>query len=85
MADGTELVSITVGGSTHTRTAAEWLELARADLRGPVAWQWRKSGTPWSLERTFSSEVFSTAPGTEVRPLFAGRVTTYGVKGEGNG
>lgn len=33
MSDPNELVSITVGGGTHTRTAAEWLELARADLR----------------------------------------------------
>lgn len=28
-----ELVSITVDGSTHTRTAEEWLALARAELR----------------------------------------------------
>ena len=30
--DGSRLVSITVGGSTHTRTADDWLALARADL-----------------------------------------------------
>jgi hypothetical protein len=31
------LVSITVGGSTHTRTAAEWLALARRDLAAASA------------------------------------------------
>lgn len=31
--DAARNVSITVGGSTHTRTAQQWLELARADLR----------------------------------------------------
>ena len=30
--DANRLVSITVGGSTHTRTAGEWLALARSSL-----------------------------------------------------
>jgi hypothetical protein len=34
---GEELVSISVGGSTHTRTAQQWLDLARRDLRGEAA------------------------------------------------
>lgn len=37
----------------------------------PVAWQWRKKDQPWSLERTFNSQVFSTTDDSEVRPLFA--------------
>lgn len=37
----------------------------------PVAWQWRKTNTPWSLDLTFNSEVFATMDGTEVRPLYA--------------
>jgi hypothetical protein len=32
--DAARLVSIRVGGSTHTRTALEWLTLARADAAG---------------------------------------------------
>jgi hypothetical protein len=31
--EGQRPISITVGGSTHTRTADEWLALARADLK----------------------------------------------------
>jgi hypothetical protein len=37
MADPNEPISITVNGSTHTRTAAEWLALSRAALRQPMA------------------------------------------------
>jgi hypothetical protein len=37
----------------------------------PVAWQWRRKGEPWSLERTFNSQVHATTPDSEVRPLFA--------------
>ena len=34
--EGARLVSITVGGSTHTRTARQWLDLSRTALRPSV-------------------------------------------------
>jgi hypothetical protein len=37
----------------------------------PVAWQWRRKGEPWSLERTFNSEVKATTKDSEVRALYA--------------
>jgi hypothetical protein len=37
----------------------------------PVAWQWRRLGQDWSLDRTFNSAVFATTPDSEVRPLYA--------------
>jgi hypothetical protein len=50
----------------------------------PVAWQWRRKGEPWTLAKTFNSEVFATTPDSEVRPLYAGAVTSgVGVGGGG--
>ena len=37
----------------------------------PVAWQWRKKGEPWSLDKTFNRQVYATTPDSEVRPLYA--------------
>ncbi|CAR54886.1 hypothetical protein [Burkholderia cenocepacia] len=37
----------------------------------PVVWQWRRGDEPWSLERTFYTEVFATTDDSEVRPLYA--------------
>jgi hypothetical protein len=46
-------------------------EACDAAASEPVAWQWRKKGDPWTLERTFNSEVFATTDDTEVRALYA--------------
>jgi hypothetical protein len=37
----------------------------------PVAWQWRREGEPWTLDKTFNSQVYATTPDSEVRPLYA--------------
>ncbi|WP_431290440.1 hypothetical protein [Burkholderia cepacia] len=37
----------------------------------PVAWQWRRGNAPWSLDRTFNTEVFATTNDSEVRALYA--------------
>lgn len=44
-AEGERLISITVGGSTHIRTADEWLALARADLKVKAGVQTSAEGT----------------------------------------
>ena len=36
----------------------------------PVAWQWRRRDEPWSLERTFNSQVFATTADSDVRSLY---------------
>lgn len=53
------------------------LEAAPAQAE-PVAWQWRRKGDPWSLEKTFFSEVFATTDDSEVRPLYAAPQPTRG-------
>jgi hypothetical protein len=45
--------------------------LAADEARETVAWQWRRKGDPWTLNKTFNSEVFATTPNSEVRPLYA--------------
>lgn len=37
----------------------------------PEYWQWRRKGEPWTLEKTFNSQVFATTSDSEVRPLYA--------------
>lgn len=37
----------------------------------PVAWQWRRKGEPWSLDKTLNSQVYAKTPNSEVRPLYA--------------
>lgn len=37
----------------------------------PDYWQWRMKGEPWTLERTFNSQVHATTPNSEVRGLYA--------------
>ncbi len=46
--------------------------LAAPAASEPVAWQWRRKDQPWSLERTFNSQVYATTADSEVRALYAG-------------
>lgn len=43
----------------------------RAERGEVVAWQWRRKGNPWTLEKTFNTEVFATTDDSEVRPLYS--------------
>ncbi len=60
-----ESVSITVGGSTHTRTAQEWLDLARRDLATP-------SGTSNAAGVIITNATYQTE--SELDPDIAGLV-----------
>lgn len=53
------------------RAYAERLAALAGPLEQPQLWQWRRKGEPWTLEKTFTFEVFATTDDSEVRPLFA--------------
>ncbi len=44
------------------------------EMREPAYWQWRRKADPWSLEKTFNSQVFATTDDSEVRLLYASPV-----------
>lgn len=59
------------GNSTMRAKLLDAIHAAPAPSGEAVLWQWRRKGDPWTLDKTFNTEVFATTDDSEVRPLFA--------------